>query len=1009
MSGTKSNQQFEIEPGASISGQHNSNRSGLPRFRYVLPDVHDGEHWIDIVDTSEPEMAVGDASGKAGFSLSPNDKTPLLQDRLMRSLSGMDRHAQYDSGSTGSVEVDNALKERVPAPIGASSPKERSPTQSNGNRTLGTFSGVFSPVALSIFSTLLFLRMGFVVGQAGILYTLLILLISYSVLALTILAICAISTNGAVEGGGAYFMISRTLGPEFGGSLGLLFFLANSFASALYIAGFVEAVTDNFGPTSSLPSAGYATLPTSQWWDYLYKTVVNIFNVVIILLGAGVFSKMTAGLFILVLLSYVMVVASFCAKDPQPVPISNPYITNVTANYTGFQLETFHGNLFSHFGKDYTNSDDEQNFLTVFGVLFASVTGIMAGANMSGELKNPNKAIPRGTVQATSFTLIAYTVLAFLIAFTCDNFLLRNDYNFLQAINLWSPFVIIGIFLTTLSAAMACLVGASRILEAVAKDDLFGILLRPASFTTASGNPVAAVLFSFLVVQVVLLMPKFNKLAPIVTVFYLLVYAFSNLACLTLELASAPNFRPTFHYYSWHTCLLGFVSSLVMAFLVKAVYAAGAVIILLLLVIFIWWYSPPAHAWGSISQALIFHQVRKYLLMLDSRREHVKYWRPQVLLLVNNPRSSCELIDFVNDIKKGGLYVLGNVQVGSLDDFLVDPTIAAYSNWLGLVDHLRVKAFVELSMASSVREGIQNLYRLSGLGGMKPNTVCLGFYDDGPQENSLEKALARGRKMKSFQMDSEQVDKAFPPTRSSDEPKTLALEEYMDILFDVLKSQKNLLITRNFNKFNKAALRDKKVVVDVWPTNFLQPETVRILDTTSLLMLQLACILEMVESWHKVGTLIRVFLCVNREDDAEVMKKNIKQVLTQLRIPAKVIVVNWDHITYLLTDSGGANGVEDSGHVASLEDGTINVIRVEKHGDIDPSRYAQVPDDYLQGINELVQENSRDTTVTFMYLPLPPSDSQQHHRYISQYEWITRDLPPTVLVHGVSSVTTTVL
>jgi len=924
----------------------------------------------------------------------PSDKTPLLQDRLMRSLSGVDQHEQYGVEPHANMIASDVTPRESP-----------SPSDANDNRTLGTFAGVFAPVALSIFSTLLFLRMGFVVGQAGILFTLLILFISYLVLGLTILSICAISTNGAVEGGGAYFMISRTLGPEFGGSLGLLFFLANAFASALYIAGFVEAIVENFGPGGEIlgDSPG---LPDGYWWRYLYKTTVNMFNVIICLLGAGAFSFAAVGLFAVTFLCYVLVIVSFFVEPSTEVklPLTNQVTENVTlyGNYTGLSMHTFRGNLYAHFGDDYSTGT-EQNFLTVFAVLFSSVTGIMAGANMSGELKNPNKAIPRGTVQATSFTLFCYTLLAFLVAFTCDNFLLKNNYNFLQAIDLHFSIVLIGTFVTTLSAAMGCLIGASRVLAAVAKDQVYGVLLRPAMWTTASGNPVAAVFFSFLVVQCVSLAKTLNVIAPLVTVCYLLVYAFSNLACLSLELASAPNFRPTFHYYSWHTCLLGFLSCTVMAFLVNSVYTAVAIALLLLLVIFIWWYSPPAHAWGSISQALIFHQVRKYLLMLDSRREHVKYWRPQILLLVSNPRSSCQLIDFVNDLKKGGLYVLGHVQVGTMDEYLVDPTIAASPHWLSLVDHLKVKAFVELTLATSVREGVQNLYRLSGLGGMKPNTVCMGFYDDCPQDNSMSKALAKkNAKQKKSQVDFDEIDAAFPPTRTSDQSKPLSLTEYMDILFDVLKSQKNVLIARNFQHFDKHDISGK-AVVDVWPANLLQPFAVRILDTTSLLMLQLACILEMVESWHKAGALIRVFLCVNRDDDTETMRKNVKQVLTQLRIPAKVVVVHWDDVTYLLSDHQATSNA-DSGHAASS-----SVEPLRDKSDIDPTRYQFVPDEYLQGINAMVRDNSRETTVSFMYLAIPPSDPKDHRRYIEQYEWITKDIPPTVLVHGVSSVTTTVL
>uniref|UniRef100_A0A4W6BP79 Solute carrier family 12 member 9 n=1 Tax=Lates calcarifer TaxID=8187 RepID=A0A4W6BP79_LATCA len=844
---------------------------------------------------------------------------------------------------------------------------------------LSTFFGVVIPTLLSMFSVVVFLRIGFVVGQSGLYQAIAMFLVAYFIICMTVLSVCAISTNGALDAGGAYYMISRALGPEFGGSIGIMFFFANVCGSALYVLGLVEAIVATFGVAEDgTVGSPHQVLPSGYWWSLLYATAIALLCLLVCLVGAHIYAKATFIIFLLVMFVLCTIFISFFAVRPRTIILPSSSTPNpngtgpgfpTSANFTGFKLDTLLGNLGADYTVDYTTGT-MMTFATVFAVMFNGCTGIMAGSNMSGDLKNPSYSIPRGTITAVIFTFIIYNLLSVLVACSCDRVLLQRDYSFLRDINIWKPFVTIGVYSSTLSAAMSNLIGASRILYALARDDLFGKVLSPAKKTSHSGNPWVSVLISWFLVQLVLFSGKLNTIASIVTIFFLLVYAAVDLACLALEWASAPNFRPTFRYFTWHTCVLGIVGCAVMMFLINAIYASASIAFMLLLLLLIHYLSPTS-SWGYISQALIFHQVRKYLLMLDVRKDHVKFWRPQVLLMVSNPRSSVGLITFINDIKKSGLYVLGHVQLGDLNTLPSDPLQSQYDSWLSLVDHLNIKAFVNLTLADSVRHGVQHLLFISGLGGMRPNTLVLGFYDDCLPNDKL-------------------VDPSLQDYGEFGDGKVLGPQEYVAIIADAMKMLKNVVLARYFNNFDRAQVLSPPssspgkgaVYVDVWPVNLLRPDSCSYVDTCSLFLLQLACILNMVRAWRKAT--LRLFLCVEEGRSVRGSEEKLGQLLKELRIKARIYPVPWDQQVALHWQRQG------------------------KWGKNFPSNTMRLSDDYLSAVNKLILDQARPPpAVRFLYLPRPPADTRRYAAYLHQLELLTQDLGPTLLIHGVTPVITT--
>ncbi|VVD04858.1 unnamed protein product [Leptidea sinapis] len=484
--------------------------------------------------------------------------------------------------------------------------------QSPGIKKVGTFAGVFCPVVLSMFSALIFIRMGYLVGNAGVIVTLAQFGMAYLIVGFTVTSICAISTNGAVEGGGVYFMLSRTLGPECGGAIGTLFFFANVVSSALCISACTEALMENFGESGYLVSSG--GLPDGDWYRFLYRSTLNAVGLSVSLAGASLFARTSLAIWLTMVVCLASAFLSFFIIKPTMIekPDTNHLVNDTHFSYTGLNMATFYENLYPQYGRDYTTDDGELvDFASVFGVLFTGVTGVMAGANMSALL----------------FTGISYVLLTFLTAATCSRALLQNNYVYLLPINIWKPFIAVGMLTATFSAGLSNLIGASRVLEALAKDNIF----------------VMAVVMSWLLVQLA------GGRAPL-----------------------------------------------------------------------------------------------PYLLLLDPRREHVKFWRPQMLLLISSPRQAAPLIDFVNDQKKGGLFVIGHVRVGQLDGS-GDPLALEHSYWLKLIDHLKVKAFVELCLAESIRSGAAHLTRLAGLGAMKPDTVLLGFRDTATPKDFFRERISSTR------------------------------------------------------------------------------------------------------------------------------------------------------------------------------------------------------------------------------------------------------------------------
>jgi potassium/chloride transporter 9 len=350
-------------------------------------------------------------------------------------------------------------------------------------------------------------------------------------------------------------------------------------------------------------------------------------------------------------------------------------------------------------------------------------------------------------------------------------------------------------------------------------------------------------------------------------------------------------------------------------------------------------------------------------------------------------------------MKKGGLYVVGHVKVGEFKDNEVDPTVDEYSQWLSLVDHMKVKAFVELTLSKTVREGIQHLTRISGMGAMKPNTIILGFYDE---EACVDFFDDDGSPYQTNKFSSSNTGVLFP-FRKKNEIKSLSPEEYVSIVGDILRMKKNVCLCRHFHRLNKKTIATSNHIkyIDLWPINIFDPSNENPFDMASQFMMQLACIINMLPVWKNLQ--LRVFLCETGDNEQQPFERpaefRLSQLLGQLRIPATIHQIpEWKNSSETprnrtLLRNLTRNSENDT---SPMTEENLNRMKL-----------------YMQRINQIIRDHSNSTAVTFMYLPPPPNISMNFRtkcvNYLDLLSELTYDLPPTLLVHGLSTVTNTSL
>jgi amino acid transporter len=559
----------------------------------------------------------------------------------------------------------------------------------NSKSGFGMFGGVFTPCTLTILGVIMFLRFGYVVGRAGVFETLIIIGAATLITLLTTLSLSAIVTNTEVKGGGAYFLISRSLGAEFGGAIGLVFFVAQAISVAMYVIGFSEAVVASVLPGQS---------------KLLIATICNIFVFGCVFRGAGWTIRLQY--FILAIL-----------------------IASLGSFYAG-AIPEFDTGVFGENWDNRFSDVPKESIFTMFALFFPAVTGIMAGANMSGDLRDPSKAIPTGTLLSIVFTGAIYFSLALLMGGAREASVLSNlgGESLVIADISAVPFLITaGVFAATLSSALGSMMGAPRILQAFAKDDVFE-KLRP--FAVGSGEtnePRRAIILTFVISQAaILLVADLNAIAPLITMFFLLTYGLLNLATFYEAITKNPSYRPRFRYSHWLTSLAGAVGCLLVMFLIDWVWASVAILGMGCVYLYISQKEVETR-WGDLHRGLLFERTRKNLLKLEKELHHPKNWRPIILAFSGASWERPQLAVYGHWFTAGhGVLTLGYVIQGDVENRL--ERLQSQERILNaFIQDQKLEAFPAVVVAPTISAGMESLVQTHGLGALRPNTVLIGW------------------------------------------------------------------------------------------------------------------------------------------------------------------------------------------------------------------------------------------------------------------------------------------
>ena len=616
---------------------------------------------------------------------------------------------------------------------------------------------VFFTAISTILGAIMFLRFGFSIGTVGFAGTIVIIIIGHLVTIPTAMAIAEIATNQKVEGGGAYYIVSRSFGLVIGSTLGIALYLSQAISVAFYIIAFTEA----FVPLSDWLISSFDLPGWLQWLLRQEQTVgiPTLFILTFIMLTKGAGLGMKALYWVVAILGISMISFFVGTTDyaknneydlfatvynTEPVEKPTEFVPDTTARPGNDSIQDSPNNVTMQpaVPNNTRREIPQVGFFTVFAIIFPAFTGMTTGVGLSGDLKNPGRSIPLGTLAATFAGMIIYIIIAWKLVTCASPADLANTEHMVMSDIAWQGWIIIpiGLAAATLSSALGSVIVAPRTLQAIAKDDIFPSVQANRWLATGEGKqdePYNASIITIGIALFFILLGGLDEVAEIISMFFMVTYGSLCLISFLNHFAADPSYRPKFRS-KWFISLFGAVACFGLMFFMNPLYATASLIMIVGLYFGIGYLNPDKRTIAAIFQGVIFQLSRQFQIFLQkAEKEQLRSWRPSAVALSNNTFKRLGLFDLLCWISQK--YGFGTY-IHHIEGYVSKKsgTDAKYikERLIGMTEAVKSKVYVDTLISPSFNDSISQVLQLPGIAGTDNNLLLLEFSKNKPEHLS---------------------------------------------------------------------------------------------------------------------------------------------------------------------------------------------------------------------------------------------------------------------------------